>query len=101
MLCIQDATQNSEVYQQAQGDNVWLGYSDSAQEGTWEWVDGCDSSYTNWNTGEPNDGSEGQDYGEIDLTSHSTTHPSTHRSTATQMYPLQQKCMAQIHPIQQ
>ena len=80
MLCIQDATQNSEVYQQAQGDNVWLGYSDSAQEGTWEWVDGCDSSYTNWNSGEPNDSNGSEDVAELassgvwnDFTSSSST----------------------------
>jgi gliding motility-associated-like protein len=37
----------------------WLGASDNATEGTWKWVSGPENgttlSYTNWNTGEPND----------------------------------------------
>ena len=28
--------------------NLWIGYSDSQNEGTWEWVNGDKSTYTNW-----------------------------------------------------
>ncbi|CAN0081417.1 unnamed protein product, partial [Heterosigma akashiwo] len=34
---------------------IWIGYSDSEVEGTYVWEDGSSSTYTNWNTGEPND----------------------------------------------
>ena len=33
----------------------WIGYNDIDAEGTWEWIDGSTSTYTNWNSGEPND----------------------------------------------
>ena len=66
MLCIQDASQNAEVYSLAQGHQaIWLGYTDAAQEGTWKWVDGCDSSYTKWNSGEPNNAGGVEDYGKL------------------------------------
>lgn len=58
----------------------WIGASDAAQEGRWEWVTGPDSSihfwqgnyngyavngeYTNWGSGEPND-LNGEDYAHI------------------------------------
>jgi len=35
-------------------DSYWLGYSDTAEEGTFVWANGSDASYTNWNGGEPN-----------------------------------------------
>ncbi|MBR5409101.1 MAG: CHAP domain-containing protein, partial [Clostridia bacterium] len=41
---------------------VWIGASDTANEGTWEWVTGETFAYSNWDSGEPNnDGNE--DYG--------------------------------------
>jgi len=36
-------------------ENVWLGGTDSAKEGVWEWITGEPWNYTNWNPGEPND----------------------------------------------
>ncbi|MCR5048982.1 MAG: sigma-70 family RNA polymerase sigma factor [Saccharofermentans sp.] len=49
--------ENDAIYTfaQSQGcDNVYIGYSDIANEGVWEWVTGESSDYTNWNEGEPN-----------------------------------------------
>lgn len=29
---------------------MWIGYNDKANGGSWSWVDGSSSIYTNWNT---------------------------------------------------
>jgi hypothetical protein len=34
----------------------WLGITDAAVEGEWVWVDGAPAAYTDWRTGEPNNG---------------------------------------------
>jgi len=34
--------------------HFWLGATDAAVEGTWEWIDGTPFTYTNWWSGEPN-----------------------------------------------
>ena len=35
-------------------EGYWLGATDEATEGIWEWVNGEDWSFTNWHLGEPN-----------------------------------------------
>jgi len=33
---------------------IWIGFTDEAEEGKFVWSDGITSEYTNWNGGEPN-----------------------------------------------
>ena len=52
---IQTSEENNFVARLAWYGNVWIGYNDRAQEGKWIWTNtGESESYTNWNTGEPN-----------------------------------------------
>lgn len=44
---------------------LWVGMSDVADEGTWEWVDGSSVSYTNWAPGEPNNYGNDEDCLEV------------------------------------
>ena len=39
-------------------DPRWIGFSDTASEGSWVWSSGLSVSYTNWNSGEPSGGTE-------------------------------------------
>ncbi|CAK0774338.1 C-type lectin domain-containing protein [Gammaproteobacteria bacterium] len=52
------------------GTEVWLGGTDEAQEGTWKWITGEEWSYTNWQSGEPNDSCGGEDYLEMNFPGH-------------------------------
>ena len=52
-------------------DILWIGYTDRAEEGNWQWVDGSDVTYENWAPGEPNNFISdqilfGEDYGVMD-----------------------------------
>jgi len=43
----------------------WIGFNDAVAEGTWVWVSGEPVTYTNWDTGEPNNSMPpawGEDY---------------------------------------
>ena len=53
MATITSATENNEVKAVATG-SEWVGGSDIEVEGTWKWVTGEEWTYSNWNSGEPN-----------------------------------------------
>ncbi len=44
---------------------IWIGFSDTASEGTFAWSDGSAAKYTNWNPGEPNNSSGLEHYAEL------------------------------------
>jgi serine/threonine protein kinase len=37
-------------------DSIWIGATDEQTEGQWAWLDGTKLTYTNWDTGQPNNG---------------------------------------------
>jgi hypothetical protein len=47
---------------------AYIGYTDEVVEGTWRWVNGIPTTYTNWNTGEPNNAGSGEDYAHMQNT---------------------------------
>ena len=58
MLCIPDAATNAWVGNNlmTSGADLWIGLSDEATEGQWEWASGCSSTYFDWNSGAPGGG---------------------------------------------
>ena len=66
MPCVSSESDNTALLYFSSGD-VWLGYTDRAQEGVWVWASStCSSTYSNWNAGEPNDWGDGEDCGYVE-----------------------------------
>ena len=66
LAVIEDEEENRFLYDLMRSENcetAYFGFTDSAEEGLWEWVQGASSSYTNWSSGEPNDEGGNEDYG--------------------------------------
>ena len=69
LVAIDDETENQWIRDQMSNngydwESVWIGFTDEANEGIFEWVNGSQSTYTNWNHGEPNNAG-GEDYTEL------------------------------------
>ena len=79
LATITSAQENEFIINEVGVVTAWIGASDTAQEGTWQWVTGPEAGttfqvgnaptgstqgYTNWQNGEPND-LGGEDYGHI------------------------------------
>ncbi len=76
LVSINNAGEQTAVYEGLVGTgrhDVWIGLSDSAAEGTFKWVDGTTPSYTNWYTGNPDDGYFNEDCVEMNYKNHPQT----------------------------
>ena len=62
---IETASENSFIASRLITGSAWIGLSDTATEGRFEWCDGAPVNYTNWDIGQPNDFYAQQDYGSI------------------------------------
>jgi len=55
LVVINDAAEQRWLAETFGRDRLWIGLTDRNQEGTFQWVNGDDSSFRNWTPGEPND----------------------------------------------
>ncbi|CAP26381.2 Protein CBG05976 [Caenorhabditis briggsae] len=51
---LREFTRTGNVQENKWDNNVWIGFFFEKQSGTWKWLDGSPTDYTNWATGEPN-----------------------------------------------
>ena len=62
LASIPDQETNEVVSNLLSGSGVyWLGGTDAASEGAWQWADGTPWGFTNWRSGQP-DNEDGQHY---------------------------------------
>lgn len=65
LAVIESQVENDYLYaamKQKGYENACFGYSDKETEGSWKWVNGVQSSYINWHSGEPNNQNGDEDY---------------------------------------
>ena len=55
LVTIGSSQENEFVQKFAASEMIWMGMTDIAQEGNFEWVTGEPTTFSNWNAGEPND----------------------------------------------
>ncbi|MEZ4955424.1 MAG: lectin-like protein [Saprospiraceae bacterium] len=53
LVVINDQSENDFIKNGIMASAAWIGYSDEITEGSFEWMDGSQSAYTNWSGGEP------------------------------------------------
>ena len=65
LAVIESQAENDYLYnmmRQKGYENACFGYSDKETKGVWKWVNGAQSSYTNWHAGEPNNQNGDENY---------------------------------------
>ena len=71
LVTINDAAENEWIASTLLGETIqvgdafWIGISDSAEEGNFQWQSGQNSSYRNWFPGEPSNDGGDADFGQI------------------------------------
>ena len=73
MLCVNNAVENAWIYSQIGNDRsrYWIGYTDMLPYGggkgtkQYGWVTGCNSTYTNWAPGQPDNSNNNEDFAEV------------------------------------
>ena len=68
LLTINDSSENTWVDTTADSYSTqkwWMGFNDRAREGSFVWASGEAVSYTNWHSGEPNNGGGAEDCSQI------------------------------------
>jgi hypothetical protein len=66
--------------------SVWIGYSDAAVEGTFVWVTGEPTVYTNWAPGEPNNSGGNEDFAHMGAAGLWNDIPNAHGGAGLQGY---------------
>jgi len=62
LVAISSKEENNFIRNLAGSQNIWIGLTDEIYEGSWQWVNGGNLTYTNWDSEEPNDSGIGEDY---------------------------------------
>ena len=56
LVTISSRQENIFIQENVGDSSVWIGFTDEAEEGNWQWITGEEVTYTNWADGEPNGG---------------------------------------------
>lgn len=65
LVTVRDQAENDFLQALARdvlGGEIWLGYNDVDSEGNWVWSSGLRTTFTNWNSGEPNNSGGVEDF---------------------------------------
>lgn len=68
LVTVTDTSENSAIIANSTGlsrTRYWIGLTDIQIESQWKWINGESVSFTNWDTGEPNNAFGAEDYAEI------------------------------------
>jgi len=65
LVTVNDAAENQFLLNTFGSVNPWIGFTDQVVEGQFKWANGETVTYTNWNTGEPNNGGGIENYAQL------------------------------------
>ncbi|MFW5798367.1 MAG: C-type lectin domain-containing protein, partial [Planctomycetota bacterium] len=61
LACVTSREENRFLKRLARG-VVWLGATDENEEGVWRWITGEESTFTDWQKGQPDNANDGEDW---------------------------------------